>query len=297
MSEIYKGTIYAFYGHGGFFIDKSFNIIRLATENQIYQFDSTNALQVTYDVRLLNSKLGVIKDASNQFILQSLYNPLLDEYPTDTITLSADEFVSVMTTTNIMSLGGLITLYNDYVNYVNSYFSFPAGFHTLLSTQSNTDTNNGIFDASGFIRLLQPHVTSQGSTINTTNGSITISNINASLRYAVNTNAFGNRDPNSISVPYSSDPINIHNFGLGDGFMAGDLIYAPTGISIGLNTSLKPNFFNTPDTPNGLEDTVNQTNYQNLVANTDATAYNIVLDPSANLLQRTITVPLLIKLI
>jgi hypothetical protein len=297
MSEIYRGTIYAFYAHGGFFIDKSFNIIGLAAENQIYQFDSTNALHVTYDVRLLNSKLGLIKDASNQFILQSLYNPLLDKYPTDTITLSANEFVSVMTTTNIMSLGGLITLYNDYVNYVNSYFSFPAGFHTLLSTQSNMDTNNGVFDASGFIQLLQPLLTPGGDAFDTTNGTITISNINASLRYAVNTNAFGNRDPTSNSVPYASDPVNTHNFGLGDGFMAGDLIYAPTGISIGLNTSLKPNFFNTPDTPNGLEDAVNETNYQNLVATTNAGIYNTVPDPSANLLQRTITVPLLIKLI
>ena len=297
MSEIYSGTIYAFYGSGGFFIDKSFNMIRLAAENQIYTFDSTTAVQVTYDVRKMNSKLGLIKDASNQFILQSRYNPLLDEYPTDTITISANEFISEISTANILSLGGLVTIYNDYVNYVNSYFSFPAGFHTLLSTQSNTDTNDGIFDASGFIQLLQPLLTPGGDTFNTTNGIITIANINTSLRYAVNTNAFGNRDPNSNSAPYASDPINTHNFGLGDGFMAGDLIFAPTGISIGLNTTLKPNFFNTPDTPNGLEDAVNQTNYQNLVASTNAGLYNTVPDPSANLLQRTITVPLLIKLV
>ena len=297
MSEIYSGTIYAFYGSGGFFIDKSFNMIRLAAENQIYTFDSTTAVQVTYDVRKMNSKLGLIKDASNQFILQSRYNPLLDEYPTDTITISANEFISEISTANILSLGGLVTIYNDYVNYVNSYFSFPAGFHTLLSTQSNTDTNDGIFDASGFIQLLQPLLTPGGDTFNTTNGIITIANINTSLRYAVNTNAFGNRDPNSNSAPYASDPINTHNFGLGDGFMVGDLIFAPTGISIGLNTTLKPNFFNTPDTPNGLEDAVNQTNYQNLVASTNAGLYNTVPDPSANLLQRTITVPLLIKLV
>jgi hypothetical protein len=297
MSEIYSGTIYAFYGSGGFFIDKSFNMIRLAEENQIYTFDSTTAVQVTYDVRQMNSKLGLVKDASNQFILQSTYNPTLDKYPTDTITLSANEFISEITTTNIISLGGLITLYNDYVNYVNSYFSFPAGFQTLLSSQSNTDMNNGQFDASGFIQLLQPLLTPGGDTFNTTNGIITIANINASLRYAVNTNSFGNRDPNSSSAPYSSDPINTHNFGLGDGFMAGDLIFAPTGISIGLNTALKPRFFNTPDTPNGLENAVNPTNYQNLVESINTGLYNTVPDPSANLLQRTITVPLLIKLI
>jgi len=295
--DIIKGTIYAFYGHGGFFIDQSFNMIRLADENQIYQFDSTTAVQVTYDVRLLNSKLGLIKDTSNQFIIQTTYNPTLDEYPTDTITISANEFISEITTMNILSLGGLVTLYNDYVNYVNSYFSFPAGFHTLLSSQSNTDTNDGVFDPSGFIQLLQPLLTPGGDTFNTTNGLITISNINASLRYAVNTNSFGNRDPNSNSAPYASDPINTHNFGLGDGFMVGDLIFAPTGISIGMNTALKPRFFNTPDTPNGLEDAVNPTNYQNLVESINTGLYNTVPDPSANLLQRTITVPLLIKLI
>lgn len=295
--DIIKGTIYAFYGHGGFFIDKSFNMIRLATENQIYQFDSTTALQVTYDVRLFNRKLGLIKDASNQFIIQSTYNSFLDEYPIDTITLSANEFISEITTANIISLGSLITLYNDYINYVNSYFSFPAGFETLLSSQSNADMNNGQFDASGFIQLLQPILTPGGDTFNTTNGIITISNINASLRYAVNTNSFGNRDPNSNSVPYASDPINTHNFGLGDGFMVGDLIFAPTGISIGLNTSVKPKFFNTPDTANEVENAVNPTNYQELVANINTGLFNTFPDPSVNFLQRTITVPLLIKLI
>jgi hypothetical protein len=297
MSRIYEGFIYAYLADGGFFIDKSFNMIRLAQENQIYQFDSTTAVQVTYDVRKFNEKLGLIKDASNQFIIQSPYNPLLDEYPTDSVTITADDFIAEITSNNILSLGKLTTLYNDYVNYVNSYFSFPAGFHTLLSSQSNTDTNNGTFDVSDFLRLLQPVITGHGDTVTTTNGSITIYNINASLRYAVDTNAFGNRDPSSNTAPYSSDPVNTHNFGLGDGFMADDLVYAPTGISIGLNTVMKPNFFTQVATPNDIVSAVTTENYQNLVANTDAAMYNTILDPSANLLQRTITVPLLIKLV
>jgi hypothetical protein len=289
----YTGTIYAFLGQGGFFIDKSFNQIRIAKENRIYKYDSTNAVQITFDVRAINRKLGIIKDASNQHVIQTQFDPLSNEHANDSIRITANEFVARINETNVTSIGGLSTLYNDYLNFVNSYFSFPDGFHTLLSTQSNTDINQGVFDSSIFINLIQPRDASASIL-----GEITISGINGSLRYAVDSNTFGNRDPNSTGPPFASDPVNPHNFGLADGFLAGDLIFAPTGITIQLNTVANPDLFRPATfTPSDITEIITTASYQELVTKTENNIYNTVLDPSINLLQRTVTVPLLIQLV
>jgi hypothetical protein len=207
--DAYSGFYYAFYGSGGFSVDQSFNPITLVPYHynpaNFQLYDVTYALQVRYDVRTLNAKLGLIKDASNINILDTSYVDLSHAFPNDTITISANDFVSNMSAEQVISLGKYTTMYNDYLESVNQYFfGFSTGDTDVLSEQSITDISGGIFNASSFMSLIQP-LTISGSTYYPLNGFITISNINQLLAYAVDKDVFDNRhklidDPVDLSA-------------------------------------------------------------------------------------------------
>jgi hypothetical protein len=60
---------------------------------------------------------------------------------------------------------------------------------------------------------------------------------------------FNNRDPSGNSVPNndSADPSgNTYNFGVGDGFMSGDLIWVPTGTQITLDLDISAEIYESP---------------------------------------------------
>jgi hypothetical protein len=150
-----------------------------------------------------------------------------------------------MTVGQVVSVGTYSNLYSNFNEYVNIYFSYPTGFSTLFANSYDTNYNNSIFDASAFIHIINGYtVTPQGDYIKDLSGSITISNINNILRYIIDTNVFGNRNPSSGSTADSSNNTTnygtSHNYGLNDGFIAGDLIMIPSGTTITLQLEIDP---------------------------------------------------------
>jgi hypothetical protein len=108
------------------------------------------------------------------------------------------------------------------------------------------------------------------------------------LRHAINTNCFGNRNP-AVSGT-AIDPTNSVNYGVADGFVAGDLIWVNTGTTVKLNLNVDTEGLN-PLNNVGPQNTLSQTtNFSsgNFSRNTTATTTNI---------NRVVKAPLLIKLV
>lgn len=253
----YEGFFYAFYGSGGFTMDQCFNTIKLTQPNPLLRYDVTKALQVKFDVRTFNAKLGLYKDANNIGITSTTFNPVTDNFSIDEITISADEFVSGLSKQQVISVGSYSTMYGDFKQLVNTYFGYAGGFSSLFSQASEFDINNGVFDASALINIITPYSRPSGENVKQVTGSITISDINSLLKYAIDRNIFGNRNTQS-SVGTSSDVSSNYtgnsntqeqnyfksNYGMADGFIAGDLIFIPAGTTIKLHLVIDSENFN-----------------------------------------------------
>ena len=286
VNNPYTGMVYAFYGSGGYTIDQCFNTIKLIPESKIYQYDVTNAVQVRFDVRTFNEKLGLFKDQNNQYITFSSYDTIRDVFTTatvsnglnvataptlDTITLSANEFVNGLLTNYVISVGSYNTCYFDFIEYVNNYFGYAGGFGSIFSGASEFNLNRGIFDASALINIINPYYTASGEQVKPLTGTITLTNINSLLKYAINTNAFNNRSPvtdlsssdpgktnasrfpdlkpgTSYNLPSSYQVTNDASYqadwGMADGFVAGDLIFVPAGTTMSLHLVIDSELFN-----------------------------------------------------
>ena len=71
---VYSGDCYVYDASGGFSIERGFPDINLNKTTPITQFNVTDALQLKFSVRLLNDKIGVIKDETNQNVIQLFYD-------------------------------------------------------------------------------------------------------------------------------------------------------------------------------------------------------------------------------
>ena len=215
-SGAYAESVYALNATGGFTMERGFDTIELATQTAPVHVDVTDAVQVTMAVATFSDKLGAFTTAT-------------DSFANDSITLSAAELKAGLTAASVISVGKYSTLYSDFQSYVAAYFGFNGGFESLFTAASEfaIDTNNS-FAAASFIALLNGDstVAAAGNYVNELTGSITIANIAQILKYAVDGNVFGNRDPAT------------KNWGLGDKFVAGDLIWVPAGTQITLNLAI-----------------------------------------------------------
>jgi len=209
------GSVYAFSATGGFQMERGFADITLREQTQVQRFDTTNSVQVKFSASVFNSKIGV-------------FDTVTDTFANDTISLSAAEFVSGMTLENVISVGKYETMYSDFVNYVRTYFGYNGGFSSLFNAASEFEINDGIFDAAAFMNLISGDAANRISDLS---GSIIIGNINKLMRFAVDSNCFGNRSP------------SVKNFGVNDGFVAGDLIWVPKGTTIHLNLDIDAESF------------------------------------------------------
>jgi hypothetical protein len=220
----YNGTFYAYNASGGFFIEQGIkNVVFTPIEN-INQYDVTNTLQVKFDVRIFNEKLGLVKDSSNIGIIDTSYNSTLGSFPVNEVSLSGVEFALSMSRQNVLSLGRYRTLYSDFQLFLNRYFGYPEGFDSIFTIQSQIDINGGVFDASALMYLMTNKIkNADGEYVNAITGEIKINHVNALLRFAQLYNPFNNRTP-EMSV--------------GDGFLQDDLIFVPTGTSITLKVKL-----------------------------------------------------------
>jgi hypothetical protein len=276
----YIGFYYAYEASGGFNIEQGVGATTMYPYNKINRYDVTNSLQVKYDVRIFNQKLGLIKDASNIGILNTTYNPELNNFPVDYVTLTAAEFSSEVREKDIISVGFYSTLYMNFQILVNNYFGFPEGFNTLFTTTSQIDINGGIFDASAMVNIMHySALNASGEYVNTMTGSITIEHINALLRYVCQYNPFNNRTTQTVA----------------DGFIENDLIYVPSGTTITLvadiiNSDTSDNYI--IPTTTGLEHIIQSSPGPDF-SNGD---YSQMTMFASNAITRVVKVPLLIVL-
>jgi len=348
IHEAYIGNVYAFYATGGFTMDQCFNTIKLYEQAQLSQYDVTTALQVRFDVRTFNQKLGLLKDDNNFYVTDSSLNTYTDRFSIDEISISANEFVDGMTSAQVISVGRYSTMYSDYIEFVNTYFGYAGGFSSLFASASEFDINKGVFDYNSFINLLNPYNSADGSypnygidgsnlgydvsgeNVKLLTGNITISNINSLLRYAIDANVFNNRKPATVTpivvngdsenlstiVGNISDPGNQtasdlcgniasdlqpmwkSNYGMADGFVAGDMIFIPAGTTVKLHLDIESEIFNPTNNigATNVLDLIQKTTVSSMGDTTSKYYFSETSSASATNIDRTLTAPLLIKL-
>ena len=274
---VYASTVYAFGATDGFVMERQFDDITLRLADTISRFDVTDAVQVKVDASVLNAKLGTFDDVSDSF--------LIDDVTTDAITFTSNDFRTALASTeDVISVGSLSTLYSDFKAYVGVYFGFNGGFETLFAAASEfTIDGDDLFEADSLVALINGAAADDTTHPYTKvmTGSITISNITKLLRYAVDSNCFGNR------VPSGSASADATNFGVNNGFLANDLIWVPAGIEVTLKLAIDAESFN-PINNRG----------PNYVQNTDSTEGNFESHTTATttLITRVVKVPMLIRL-
>jgi hypothetical protein len=282
-------SVYAFEATGGFEMERGFDTILRHEHQAPVHVDVTDSIQIKMDVGLFNGKLGT-------------FDPVTDTYAgleNDSISLDAEEFTAAVTSgTQVFSVGKYATLYSDFQTYVANYFGSAGGFSSLFAGASefaidriDEETAN-VFDGDSFVALLTGSTQdASGRYISDLSGSITISNISTLLKYAVDGNVFGNRTP-------VNDETGVSNFGVGDGFQAGDLIWVPTGTKIVLKLAidaeaLNPiNNFGPSSAFGGSTAGTQSDNFTSLNG-----LFTHGTEATTELITRTVTAPLLIKLV
>jgi hypothetical protein len=282
IDSSYVGLFYAYEASGGYVMEQGFANIVMVPYEKINKYDVTESLQVEFDVRTFNRKIGLIKDASNTGIISTTYDPAMNHFPVDTITLNSVEFVTGMNESQVISVGKYTTLYSDFQMFLNQYFGYPDGFSSLFTIQSQININNGIFDASALINLMTYQViNASGEYVNAVTGEISIKHVNALLRFANQYNPFNNRVPGQSNVS--------------DGFIDRDLIFIPTGTNVTLYVNVK----NIDAYPNYITITTSgETHLQNITHDGDYTNgyFSQTTTVTSDYIKRVIEVPLLIRL-
>jgi hypothetical protein len=298
---VYAESIYALSATGGFTMERGFDDIKFREADAIARYDVTDAVQIIFDVATFNAKLGLVKDATNENIVSSTFDEVDDCFKASgvevtSVSVSAAELISGLDISGqVISVGKYATLYSDFKNYVSSYFGFDGGFSSLFSAASefNIDTTN-VFDRASFISLLNGETEDgSGSYISDLSGSITVSNLTRLLRYAVDTNCFGNRTPNVDPSGTSVDPSYNSNYGVEDGFIAGDMIWIPAGTTITLKLAIDSESFLPV---NNVGPSFSSANYSQTTSYTGAN-FSQTTSATTNLISRTVNAPLLIKLV
>jgi hypothetical protein len=277
-----SGSVYALSATGGFTMERGFDDIKFRLTSEPVYVDVTNSIQVMMDIATFESKLGA-------------FDPVSDEFANDEITISAAEFKAGVTKGGqVISVGKYSTLYSDFQTYVATYFGFDGGFSSLFAAASEFAIDNtNVFNGDSFVSLLNGvSETPEGAYISDLSGSITISNINQLLRYAVDADVFGNRTPGTNGDAGAVDPNNTNNWGVEDGFVIGDLIWVEAGTKVTLKLDIDYESF-TPINNIGVANTNSLTQSTKVESGlfrstTSATTTNIT---------RTVTAPLLIKLV
>ena len=276
-----EGYYYSFTGSGGFVGESGAPAVRYDLNEIFDKFDMTDAVQVLYDVKTFNSKIGLIKDVSNTTIIDSSFNDSSGNFPIDEFSITAEEFVNGMQTDHVISVGRLNTLYDEFGDFVDQYFS-NGGFETLFSNTSDNTINNGIFDASSFIHIIsEKPIDASGQYVSELTGSISINHVNELLKTACVINVFGNRD-------ISENPV------VENGFISGDLIFIPSGLQITLHTEIDTEQFLPNNSAAGIS------SVQELIQNSDYASQDLIYSmqsaATVEQISRVTNVPLLIRL-
>lgn len=273
---------YAMYSSGGFSIQQDFAEIQINDTNISNQYDVNEALQIKYSVRRMNSKIGITKDASNNIIFSD-FDTSNNVFYTDEVTITADDILDYLTSDKIISMGKLSTLYEDFNYTVLEYFGAPFGFSSLFSGEEvYYNINNGIFNEEALIQLFNKFdFNIDGTYVTDLSGNFKVNQVTNNLKYATTTNVFDNRATDS-------------NIGHSDGFIEGDLIYMPDGITITMKVDIEPEPYTPlnnvgPTNLSSINNLINYTEPQtNITKQTTSTVTNIT---------QTYRVPILIVLV
>ena len=271
----HEGYYYSFTASGGYVGEAGAPALRYNINAIFDKFDMTDAIQVLFDVKTFNRKIGLVKDASNANVVDSSFNNESGNFPVDSLTVNASEFVAGMHENQVISVGRYKSLYSDFSAYVRQYFSY-GGFVSLFSGGSSYEINNGIFDPNAFIQAI--HVSpknSVGAYVKDLSGSIMVNNINNLLRTATSLNIFGNRANSSTN----------------DGFLSGDLIFIPNGTQFTMNVDIDVTGTLTAQGILNVDVSNQDTNYIS-----PNQLYSRTSIPTLNLISRVVTAPLLIRL-
>ena len=312
---------YAFDASGGYAMEQGFQTIIALPVSPFTSFDVTNALQVVIDVAIFNLKLNLIKDPATGAITSTSYDETTQEFDVSSITISAPDFKDALPHYNhIISTGAYTSMYTNFENYVKQYFGYPGGFSSLFTQATLFDLSAN--DKDNLHKLLVPDTTASlafagltdigegdeisGNYIKDLSGSIVISNITQLLRYAVDTNVFNNRDPTGETINSADPSGNAYNFGVGDGFMAGDLIWVPTGTQITLDLDITSEIYTGPyNNPNtsisstfgGLNATITASDAAIAAMTVTNGDYSSVSTVTRKNINRVLRAPLLIRLV
>lgn len=269
------GFFYAMTAYGAYYIKQTFPKFIYSGINPspdtflIKKYDVTDALQIIIDVNYFNKKLG-------GFILKR------NRFTNSSITFTAKEFVSILSAKNIISLGAFSNLYEDFIHYVNNYFSYSGDFASLFSLNNESSYKNGQFDANSFIELISYRSTNNLShVVPQIEGSITLNMLNDMLKYINRKNIFGNRPKDLVEK----------------GFIDGDLILVPDGITITLNLNIDVESAIPRNEINNIRKA--HINNEKLKTDCNKTIENKTTNIPSQLLsniQRSYTAPILIKL-
>ena len=277
----YNGSCYAFGASGGLYVSQGFNEpIKLRQDQMLEKYDVTDAIQIKFSARTINKKLSILKDANNVNTVQAWYDTLTDTLHDDSINICSCDFIDGVNTESIISVGKLSSLYFDFKTCVASYFGDPGGFASLFAYEQEFQINGGIFDASAYVQTInKSKFNINGCFVSDLSGHITVNDINKLLKFTIDTNVFNNRDP------------RVKNYGMVDGFIAGDLIFIPEGFTISLSLDIETETYSPinnvgPSYLNAIRNRLNWT--RGLVKRTTtATTTNIT---------QTTTVPILLVL-
>ena len=303
---------------------QNFDKILFEIETNIAAYDLTNAVQVMLDVRIFNRKLGIFKrddnitlgadklgdgsnvwyDVSNNWFTTADTTDPSQNYPYDvsinSITLTADEFrTALVDASQVMSVGYYSSVYSDFMDYVEAYFGYAGGFATLFESTQKFNINNGVFDGSAFVNLINASASPDGAFTTDISGAISINNVTENLRFAIDSNCFNNRDACANALPdgTSTDVSNPSNYGVQDGFIDGDIVWIPAGtavqLSVGVDSEAVSSIINNlgPSQAHAFLATNGGSNYTQSGA-----IFSAQSSASLNNISRVLTAPLVIVL-
>jgi hypothetical protein len=118
----YSGLFYAYEGSGGFIIQQGVGNTIIYPQNPVNSYDLTGSLQIIYDVKEFNTLLGLTKDASNTNITSTEFSEETGTFPTDSIIITATDFVREVNVSDILSVGYYKSMYSNFKTLVNTYF-------------------------------------------------------------------------------------------------------------------------------------------------------------------------------
>lgn len=217
-------------GTGGFGVDISFQSVDVFTDliAFITDYDFTNALQIKFDVRVLNDKLGLYKDVNNTTISSTTFDETLERFPSFNIDVSYNDFINVVSVCDIISLGSFEQIYSDFNYQVKRYFHFPNDA-IIFDYDSRTDMNRNEFTKKELIRkFYDVSIDENGNSSSSFTGFFQLYDVNLLLQTLVENDPFLNRSAN--------------NYTIRDGFIAGDKILIIPGMTFDMAVVLHNSF-------------------------------------------------------